>query len=293
MPKEVTGVQCLVATPFTEDGSAVDEDSFRKLIDYVIVGGVHGVVAASKAGEHGALTMKERRRLMHLTVEQVAGRVPAGVGIIDAQYQDGLTLGRWAREAGLDYVMSRPPIDGDVMTYFRELTAVIPVMIYDQGARGELSVTDVIAPLAHETGNIVAVKVSGDPEKILEVKRTMNAPALCGWDLMSLVAYEMGADGVASGFAALLPELERRLWESVKQGRLEDARKTFYEECLPVVLHCTFDPFAFSSVKWVLHWLGIIRWPTVREPTLPINEHRRAELRHALGRVGVLQSQRA
>jgi dihydrodipicolinate synthase/N-acetylneuraminate lyase len=190
--------------------------------------------------------------------------------------------------------MSRPPVDGDVMGYFRELAAVVPVVIYDQGVRGELSVADVIAPLARETGNIIAVKVSGIPEKVLEIKQTMNVPALCGWDLMSLLAYEMGADGVISGFAALLPDPEVRLRTSVKEHRLGDAREIFYKECVPILPHVTFDPFGFSAGKWLLHWRGIIRWPIVREPlNHPINRHRIEELKHALERVGALQLQSA
>jgi len=60
----------------------------------------------------------------------VAGMPRMGAGIINATYEDGLTLGRWARGAGLDYVMSRPPIDGDIQSYFRKLADTVPVMIY-------------------------------------------------------------------------------------------------------------------------------------------------------------------
>lgn len=289
MARDVTGIQCLVATPFTEDGSAVDEASFRNLVDYVIDRGVDGIVAMGRAGEFESLSMDERRRLMTVTAEHVAGRVPAGIGIINAPYDEGLALGRLARDAGLDYVMSRSPNDGDVMTYFRELTAIVPVMVYDEGARGELSVKDVLAPLIRECANIVAVKVSSEPDKIVELKQAVAVPTLCGWDMMSLIAYENGADGVISGFAGVFPENEVKLLRAVKEGRLDEARQIFYVDCLPALLHLTFDPFAFSAAKYVLSWRGIIRWPTTRTPFVsPLSERRQAELRYVLesGRVG-------
>ena len=289
MATHISGVQCLLMTPFTADGSAIDQESLERVIDHVIAGGAHGLVVAGKIGEFESLSMEERRRVMHIAAEHVAGRVPAGVGIINAPYDEGLTLGRWAREAGLDYVMSRPPTDGDTVSYYRELATTIPVMIYDQGARGELSVEDTIAPLARELEGIAAVKISGLPEKTLQMKRLVSAPSLCGWDMMSLLSYELGADGVISASATLMPQEEVRLREIALHGKLAEAREIFYTKVLPVLLYCMFDPYAYSACKYVLHWLGIIRWPAVREPyAVPINEYRQIELRYVLGRVGIL-----
>ena len=94
--------------------------------------------------------------------------------------------------------------------------------------RGELSIRGDILPLTRQTENIVALKISGIPDKNYEAKQLLGIPILCGWDLMSLLAYRMGADGVTSGSATLVPEHEVRLYTLVKEGRWDDARDLYY-----------------------------------------------------------------
>jgi dihydrodipicolinate synthase/N-acetylneuraminate lyase len=161
-------------------------------------------------------------------------------------------------------------------------------MIYDQGVRGELSIEDELAPLVRDCSNIVAAKVSSEPDRIIELKDLVDVSALCGWDMMSLIAYQNGADGVISGFAGVFPEYEVEISRAVKSGQWDKAREIFYRDCLPPLLHLTFDPYAFSAGKYILYWLGVIKSPTTRAPlTLPLSARRQEELRYVLdsGRV--------
>ena len=54
------------------------------------------------------------------------GAVPVGFGSIELGFDEGLAIGRLARDAGADFLMSQGPSDGDVMEYYRQLADIIP-----------------------------------------------------------------------------------------------------------------------------------------------------------------------
>ena len=94
--------------------------------------------------------------------------------------------------------------------------------------RGELSIRGDILPLTRQTEDIVALKISGIPDKNYKAKQLLGIPVLCGWDLMSLLAYRMGADGATSGSATLVPEHEFKLYTIVKERQWDDTRDLYY-----------------------------------------------------------------
>lgn len=282
--RSLDGVNCLLLTPFDETGQ-VDEDSQRRLIDHVLHGGVTGLVAMNRIGEGEFLTMEERRRTMKVVVDHVGGRVPVGAGIIDASFEDGLTIGRIAREAGGDFVMSRPPIDGDLSEYYLKLADIIPVMVYDRGQQqGELSIEDDILPLTRKTPNIVALKISGHPDKVLEAKRFLDIPVLCAWDSQSFLGYRMGSDGVVGAYCNHFPRDEVRIHELVREKRWEEAREIVNGKVVPLFNYCTRDPYAYSANKYVAYYLGLIATPVSRNPDAGML--RREEILSVLRRSG-------
>ena len=127
------------------------------------------------------------------------------------------------------------------------LSDLVSIMPYDQGVRGEMSIEGDILPLRRKVDNMVALKISGNPDKHHEAKRLLDIPVLCGWDLMSLLAYEMGSDGVISGSATLVPQHEVRLFELAMAKEWDEARELYYDKIVPLLNYCTFDPFAYSA----------------------------------------------
>jgi 4-hydroxy-tetrahydrodipicolinate synthase len=275
------GANCLPVTPFTESGE-FDEASMRRLVDHVIEGGVASVIAMGRVGEVMYLTMEERARVMEVVMDQVAGRVPVGFGSIELGYEEGLAIGRLARDAGADFVMSQGPSDGDVMEYYRRLADIIPVVVYDLGKQRELSVREDIVPLAEETGNVAGMKISGAQEKVAEAKMLLDVPVLCGHDVMGLVGYQMGADGVTSGSAMMLPREQVELHRLVAAGQWNEARTLFYGTLLPIMNYLPGGPgmMGWSVCKNILKWEGIIECAAVRPPSLPAGPARLDEARH-------------
>ena len=98
---EIYGNQCLIVTPLREDG-AIDEPSTRRLIDFVIDSGVHGVLAQGSTGEGFLFTTAERKAFMELVVKSVGGRVPVGFSIESPATAISVDLARHAARVGVD-----------------------------------------------------------------------------------------------------------------------------------------------------------------------------------------------
>ena len=83
---DLNGVNCLLMTPFDNDGK-VDFNSLAVVAVDVIKGGVNSVVGNGKIGEFEVLTPGERREIIDMLVSYVGGKVPVGFGIINATYE--------------------------------------------------------------------------------------------------------------------------------------------------------------------------------------------------------------
>src|SRR5260370_29967432 len=125
-------------TPLSADES-VDEGSLRRLVDFLVGAGVHGIGAMGTRGEFAALPEAERARGVAATVEQVAGRALVVANIGDSSTGLALRHARHAVEAGADALALTPPhyyphsMD-EMLTHFRALKHAVPelpLLIYN------------------------------------------------------------------------------------------------------------------------------------------------------------------
>ena len=134
----IEGIIPILPTPFTDDGG-VDEAGMRRVVNYVLSAGAHGVAFPAMASEFYALTDSERQRLIELIVTEVGGAVPV-VGTATAQSpQAAVDLARGVERAGADAVMVMPPYvvrDGPAGTtrLFAELASAIDLPLILQNA---------------------------------------------------------------------------------------------------------------------------------------------------------------
>ena len=80
MPEPLHGVLPALITPFTDDGDAIHEPALAAIVDRLVAAGVAGLVPGGSTGEFTTLATGERRRLVEVTVEAAAGRVPVVAG---------------------------------------------------------------------------------------------------------------------------------------------------------------------------------------------------------------------
>jgi 4-hydroxy-tetrahydrodipicolinate synthase len=94
---EPKGILPAMITPLTKEGN-VNKVALRKLIDFLIDGGVHGIFAIGTSGEFYGLKNQEYREILEITMDQTAGRVPVYAGANAIGTRESIALAKIAKE---------------------------------------------------------------------------------------------------------------------------------------------------------------------------------------------------
>src|SRR5678810_545560 len=109
MTKRLSGCGTALVTPFTKSG-AVDEQGLRALIDWQIAEGIHFLVPCGSTGEAATMTPAEQRRVVEITVEVTAGRIPVVAGAGSNDTAKAIATTREMKAAGATHVLHVSPM---------------------------------------------------------------------------------------------------------------------------------------------------------------------------------------
>ena len=233
---ELTGILAAVPTPFTADGSAVDEAALAALVDRLVAPGIHGLVPCGTTGEFTSLSPEEHRRVIELYVSAAAGRVPVVAGVGSLTTQGAIDLVQHAERVGADAVMLVPPFYDplDLATlkvFLAEVAAAtsLPIVYYNvPGATGIRLDADQIAELGSIEGVDYLKDTSGDAVALTDliVSRSAEIKAFNGWDTLTFTGLALGAEASVWGVAGIVPEQAVALWDTLAvKGDLGAARE--------------------------------------------------------------------
>ena len=282
----IQGIIPIIPTPFTADGG-VDEAGMRRVIDYVLRAGAHGVAFPAMASEFYALTERERVRLTELIVHEVAGAVPV-VGTATAQSpQAALELARAVAAAGVDAIMVMPPYvvrDGLPATtrLFAQMASAVDLPLIIQNAPPPLGSAygpDVIKKLMDEVPQIAYVKEETAPGGQRITKLLSDPPValegVFGGAGGRYIMDELNRGAIGAMPACEVTELHVRIFDTYQSGDVEGAR-ALYNRSLPLL---TFQAvFRMDMTKEVLKRRGIIDSAHVRVGSVALDELDQAEL---------------
>ncbi|TFD07587.1 MULTISPECIES: dihydrodipicolinate synthase family protein [unclassified Cryobacterium] len=291
------GNHALMVTPMQPDGS-LDEDSTRSLVDFLIDKGVHGILTLGSTGEVFAMTDDERKRLAEVVIDHAAGRVPVGVGVAHSSAEASATLAKHAENAGGDYIFTTGPYyhPHSAEGVFRHVKFVgdsteLPLMVYDGGAGIEFSLP-LLRRMADNIPTLFASKLFLPyPAKIAQYGEATNGrvQAWAGHDQLNYLMLQYGAKGMTSAASCVVPAEQSFIFEAIRDGNLEEARKSFHDTVGPL------NSIAFANVlqypqcyKRALKWMGVIEHDATKVVMEPIDDVRSRELRAVLERIGVL-----
>ena len=197
MPPFQGSITALI-TPFKN--GKVDTKAFRKLVEWQIDQGTHGLVPCGTTGELPTLTHDEHREVVELCIEAASGRVPVIAGTGSNSTAEAVELTRHAKSAGADGVLvvtpyyNKPTQEGLYLHYkaINDCTD-IPILIYNIPGRSVVDMTvDTMARL-FKLKNIVGVK-----DATANMARVSQQRAALGKDFVQL----SGEDATALGFMA-------------------------------------------------------------------------------------------
>ena len=289
------GVLPAITTPFKPDFS-VDADLLVKQVDALVRAGCTGVVALGSLGEGGSLSFDEKKAVLRLCREALAGRAPLVAGVAALTTADAIHLAELGADAGCEGLMVLPPYvyKGDWRETRAHFDAVIgatplPCMLYNNPiAYGTDVVPEQMVDLAVSLPNFVAVKESSADVRRVTALRALLADRLAilvGVDDLILEGIQAGATGWVAGLADALPAESVRLFDLAAAGRVEEAR-AIYDWFMPLLRLDTVPKFV-QLIKLVQLETGLGS-ETVRPPRLALaSPEREAVLelvRYALAR---------
>ncbi len=230
------GIFAPLVVPLTE-GGAIDQTALRRLVDWLIDRGVHGLFANGSTGEFVRFGGEERRRIVHIVCDQAAGRVPVIAGASEANVGEIVSAAADYAAMGACAVALTPPYyyrvgQETIRAYFEEIArrVAIDVVLYNIPAFASSMEADTVVALARQP-RIVAIKdSSGDLPLLMEmIARIRPSRAdfrfLCGSDATLAPALLMGADGGVNSTANVAPELLRRLYDAARGDDVAEARR--------------------------------------------------------------------
>ena len=294
MSRSFAGAGVALVTPFTRSGD-LDEAALRRLVKRQVEAGIDVLVPCGTTGESATLTAEEQQRVIAMTVEEAAGRVPvlAGAGANDTRV--AVEKSRAAAALGASGILSvgpyynKPTPEG----YYRHFSTIadavaIPIVVYNVPGRtgSNIDVRTQLRLAAHP--NITAVKeASGNLGQVMEILRD-RPPAfevLSGDDAFTLAFMALGGEGVISVAANQVPGPMHDLAAACARGDFASAR-SLHNRLLKLI-NLNFIESNPVPVKAALALMGLCE-ESFRLPLCPPTEATREALRGALLELGLL-----
>jgi 4-hydroxy-tetrahydrodipicolinate synthase len=275
---------------------SIDEAAFRKLIEWQIREGSHGVVPVGTTGESPTLTPEEHKRVVEIAVETAAGRVPVIAGTGSNSTAEAIEYTKHAEEAKADAALvvvpyyNKPTQDG-LYAHFRAIadTVGIPIFVYNVPGRTVTNITpETLAQLAKDCRNIVGTKDASNDLARPSRQRLLSGSEfiqLSGEDGTALAFNAHGGVGCISVTANVAPRLCAQFQEATLAGDFRTAL-SIHDRLMP--LHTAlFVETSPAPVKYAASLLGLCE-PKVRLPLAPVSDSTKEQVRAAMVHAGLL-----
>lgn len=246
LPGDFRGIFTALVTPMTKNG-AVDETGLGGFVEHMVHEGVHGLIPLGSTGEYYALSADERERVLRVTLEAAAGRVPIVAGANAAATRDVVSYARQAESLGCAGVLLAAPYyslptPDELFEHFRTVNDAIgiPIMLYNYPGRTGVDMKPEWVASLTSLKNVRYIKDStGDMSRVSSLIRFCGdrLGVFCGCDTLAFESFAMGARGWVSGVPNVTPRSFVRLYElAVVQRDYEAARKLYFS-MLPLLAY--------------------------------------------------------
>lgn len=233
MGKELKGVIPPLTTPFTKDGQ-VYEEGLRRLIDFQIEKGIHGLFICGTYGSGPIMDVDERKQVQEIVVDQVQDRITVVAHVGTTSTAQSVALAQHAEDVGAEYVAAISPYyhrhgQRVVVEFFRTLvnSVDIPVYVYNNPKASGVTLTP---GFLRELAGVGVQGIKDSAFSYIEFTHFVLAMEdhpdfrfIVGTEGLALPALMLGAKGCVSGLANAFPEPMVRLWDLYQAGEYEQA----------------------------------------------------------------------
>jgi 4-hydroxy-tetrahydrodipicolinate synthase len=282
-----------LVTPF-KNGS-VDFDTLKRLVDWHVEQGSHGLVPVGTTGESPTLSHAEHGAVIEAVVKAAAGRIPVIAGAGSNNTAEGIDLIRHAQKVGADAALvvtpyyNRPTQRG-LIAHYTALhdCCTLPIIIYNIPGR---SVVDMLPDTMGELAKLP--RIVGVKDATGKIERVSQQRLTCGKDFIQL----SGEDATALGFNAhggvgcisvtanVAPKLCSEFQLATLAG--DYAKALDYQDRLMPLHEAIFIEPGLAGAKYGLSQLGLCS-DEVRLPLTTLLDSTKARIDAAMRHAGLV-----
>ncbi len=273
------GIWTPIVTP-THDDYSINEEALARIVEYLISGGVHGIISAGTTGEYYAQTFDERVHLAGKIKVLIDGRVPLVVGTGALRTEESIDYAKAAKEVGADALLvATPPYS---VPTGREIAlhalaidraANLPVMLYNYPGRMGVNMDEETLDRLGRSSNFCGIKESsGDINRLHMIARDYpHLGLLCGMDDQALEFFAWGARGWVCAGSNFAPQAHVALYKAcVLEGDFTKGR-AIMSAMMPLMRVLEQGGKFIQCIKHGLTMRGIPGGPP-RKPLQPLNK---------------------
>ena len=290
-----TGCGTAMVTPFRRDAS-LDEATLRELIERQIDAGVDFLVPCGTTGESPTLTHAEHRRVVEITVEVAARRVPVLAGAGGYNTAEVIALAKELATIGADGILSvtpyyNKPMQEGLYQHYRAIAEAValPIILYSVQGRTGVNIEPATVARLAAIENIVGIKEASG--SIAQMSAILNAVpddfvVLSGDDAITLPLAALGGRGVISVVSNEIPFEMTRLTRLAMSGDFVAARE-LHRRYLPL-MEINFVESNPGPVKAAMAEMGLLEavW---RLPLVALRAENLARIRGVLGSLNLVR----
>jgi 4-hydroxy-tetrahydrodipicolinate synthase len=283
------GSYVALATPFKK--GRIDEAALKRLVEFHVQSRTDGLVPCGTTGESPTLSHDEHRRVIEIVIKAAKGRLPVVAGAGSNSTAETLALVRHAHKAGAQGVLLvvpyyNKPTPRGLYEHFRTVAkdTPLPIILYNiPGRTGIPLPAETTIQLAQDCPTIAGIKeASGAMDYTSRLVSELGKDRLAifsGDDSLTLPLMALGAKGVISVMANILPGPMAAMCRAWAQGRPDEALD-LHRQLFPL-MRALFVETNPIPVKAAMAALGLCS-EEIRLPLVTISDENRKKLKAAL-----------
>ncbi len=288
------GSACAIITPFTKDGK-IDYPTLKKQVEFQIDNGTDAIVVCGTTGEASVLSNREHRQVIRAVVKYAEKRVPVIAGTGSNSTEKAVKLSDSAESVGADALLIVTPYynkcsqDGLIKHYgFISERTCLPIIVYNVPSRTGVDIRPETYKELAEIRNVVATKEANG--NISALMKTLSLcrnklDVYCGNDDQTAAFMAMGAKGVISVLANIMPKDMHKLAKLCSEGKIKESVECQLELLnVANTMFCDVNPI---PVKYAMSVMGLDSG-VYRLPLSDTNEANKMHIRDCLRKYGLI-----
>jgi len=287
-----SGTLVALVTPLKN--GRVDYAAIERLVDWHIAEGTDGLVPVGTTGESPTVSVEEHEKIIETVVRRAAGRIPVIAGAGANATAEAIELTQFAKKVGADASLQvcpyyNKPTQEGLYRHFATIAESVdlPMVLYNiPGRTGVSMAPETVARLA-AIPQVVAIKeATGLMDQTSEILARCRLTVLSGDDSLTLPLMALGAQGVISVVANLVPKDVKHLTEAMRAGNLaaaQEAHRKLFPLCRVMFIETNPIP-----IKTAMKWAGLLESDEKRLPLTDLTPASADALRKTMKAYGLL-----